>query len=72
MIKAELFDVDGVLSGPFQAGLILLPQALASMFSVIVGGRLGMTEMVDRVENTRSNHISIEEETRTRSQADNL
>jgi hypothetical protein len=32
----------------------------------------GMTEMVDRIENTPANHISIEEETRTRSQADNL
>jgi len=33
---------------------------------------LGMTEMVDRIENTRANHISIEEESRTRSQTDNL
>ena len=32
----------------------------------------GMTEMVDHIENTRANHISIEEETRTGSQADNL
>lgn len=32
----------------------------------------GMTEMVGRIENTRANHISIEEETRTHSQADNL
>jgi hypothetical protein len=32
----------------------------------------GMTEMVDRIENTRANHFNIEEETRTRSQADNL
>ncbi len=32
----------------------------------------GMTEMVDRIENTRANHISIEEDTHTRSQADNL
>ena len=31
----------------------------------------GMTEMVDRIENTRANHFNIEEETRTRSQADN-
>jgi hypothetical protein len=32
----------------------------------------GITEMVDRIENTRANHISIEEESRTRSQTDNL
>lgn len=32
----------------------------------------GMTELVDRIENTRANRISVEEETRTRSQADNL
>ena len=31
----------------------------------------GMTEMVERMENTRANHISIEEESRTHSQADN-
>ena len=31
----------------------------------------GMTEIVDRIENTRANNISIEEETRIRSQADN-
>lgn len=30
----------------------------------------GMTEIVDRIENTRANQVSIEEE--TRSQADNL
>ena len=32
----------------------------------------GMTEIVDRIENTRANYINVEEETRTRSQADNL
>ena len=32
----------------------------------------GMTEMVDRIEIARANAVNIEEETRTRSQADNL
>jgi EmrB/QacA subfamily drug resistance transporter len=54
-VIANLFVIFGLFGGlflfpiylqnmrglsPFQAGLILLPQALASMFSVIVGGRL--------------------------------
>jgi hypothetical protein len=32
----------------------------------------GMTDMVDRIENTRANDISVEEDAHTRSQADNL
>jgi EmrB/QacA subfamily drug resistance transporter len=54
-VIANLFVIFGLFGGlflfpiylqnirglsPYQAGLILLPQALASMFSVIVGGRL--------------------------------
>ena len=54
-VIANLFVIFGLFGGlfllpiylqnmrglsPFQAGLILLPQALASMVSVIVGGRL--------------------------------